>query len=84
MKKVNLGLAYYGYAYILEDKSCSKPGCPASAPVETGPCGKTECTLDVAEVQHIVANNTIDPTLSPEAAIMYFTWDENHWYVQLA
>ncbi|RMJ22361.1 chitinase [Aspergillus sp. HF37] len=79
MKKVNLGLAYYGYAYILEDKSCSKPGCPAFAPIGTGPCGKTAGTLEVAEVQHIIANNTIDPTLSPEAAIMHFTWDENNW-----
>ena len=34
MDKINLGLAYYGYAYVLEDDSCKKPGCPATSMVK--------------------------------------------------
>lgn len=82
MNKLNLGLAYYGYSYILENTSCKEPGCPATGAAKTtGPCGETTGSMDIGEIQQIVTNNSITPKMNKDAAVMYFSWDENHWYV---
>lgn len=81
MDKINLGLAYYGYAYILEDDSCTKPGCAAKSMVKQGPCGKTQQGLmDFAAIEQVIGNNSVDQTKDEDAAVMYFTWDKNNWY----
>lgn len=80
MDKVNLGLAYYGYGYVLESSSCTEPGCAASGAIKKGPCGKTDGTLKISEIQDIMDKNGAEPKVDNEAAFAYFSWDQKNWY----
>lgn len=80
-EKINLGLAYYGRSYTLKDHSCTKPGCPASGGGKPGKCSKSKGTLDLTEIQRVMDKEDIDPKLDKDAAVMYFSWDQDQWYV---
>lgn len=81
--KINLGLAYYGYSYILEDESCSKPGCPAKSVGKAGPCSKSKGTLYDSEIENIIDQKNPKQHVDKDAAIAYFTYDDKNWYVCL-
>ncbi|RJE25923.1 chitinase [Aspergillus sclerotialis] len=79
MDKVNLGLAYYGYGYELQSSSCAEPGCSASSAIKKGPCGKTDGTLKISEIQDIMDKSGAKPKVDNEAAVAYFSWDQKNW-----
>jgi chitinase len=79
--KVNLGLAFYGRSFTLQDTFCKIPGCPFSAGGNPGPCTQTSGILLNAEIQQIISTNKFTPTLDTIAGVKYMSWDSNQWYV---
>lgn len=77
--KVVLGLAYYGRTWTLKTDSCKTPGCPATGPGKAGPCSLEAGTLIDSEINGIIADYSIHPSIDEETAVKYFAWDENQW-----
>lgn len=82
--QVVLGIGFYGRAFTLQDKSCTKPGCAFSGASDAGPCSNTGGMLAYYEIMSILQGNStkraiISPTHDKEAAVNYFTFDDNQW-----
>ena len=82
--KLVLGFGFYGRAFTLQDKTCTKPGCPFSSASDPGPCSETSGILAYYEIMSILQDKslkqtTIEPTHDKEAAVNYFTFDNNQW-----
>ena len=78
-EQVVLGLAYYGHTFTLENDSCTRPGCPATGPGRAGACSLDAGSLIYAEIDSIIANYSIQPSIDRDAAVKYFSWDETQW-----
>ncbi|KAL2811726.1 hypothetical protein BDW59DRAFT_167964 [Aspergillus cavernicola] len=78
---VNLGLGWYGRLFTLKDPSCNKPDsdCIFSYGGKAGECTKSSGTLSNSEIQRIIANNNLTPTLDREAAVKWITWGTDQW-----
>ncbi|KAL2821415.1 glycosyl hydrolases family 18-domain-containing protein [Aspergillus cavernicola] len=78
---VNLGLGWYGRSFTLKDPSCNKPDsdCIFSYGGKAGECTKSSGTLSNSEIQRIIANNNLTPTLDREAAVKWITWGTDQW-----
>ncbi|KAJ5572619.1 hypothetical protein N7450_009603 [Penicillium hetheringtonii] len=82
--KLVLGFGFYGRAFTLQDKTCTKPGCPFSSASDPGPCSETSGILAYYEIMSILQDKslkqtTIEPTHDKGAAVNYFTFDNNQW-----
>ncbi|KAF2994459.1 hypothetical protein E8E14_002478 [Neopestalotiopsis sp. 37M] len=77
--KVVLGLAFYGRSFTLSDSSCNTPGCAFSGGGAAGPCTGTSGILSNAEIQDIISQYDLTPTLGKDAAVKYMTWDSDQW-----
>lgn len=82
--QVVLGIGFYGRAFTLQDNSCTKPGCAFSGASDAGPCSDTGGMLAYYEIMSILQGTstkraTISPTHDKEAAVNYFTFDDNQW-----
>ncbi|KAI2696119.1 CAZyme family GH18 [Penicillium roqueforti] len=82
--KVVLGLGFYGRAFTLQDKECSKPGCAFKGASGPGSCSDTAGMLAYYEIASILQGTskkraTISPVHDKEAAVNYFTFDDNQW-----
>jgi chitinase len=75
--KVVMGLGFYGRASILEDPSCKKPGCPFLGGAKKGRCTGESGILSNSEIQDIISENNLTPTLVKADAIKYMVWDSN-------
>jgi chitinase len=78
-KKVVLGLGFYGRAFTLQDPSCSDPGCPFSGGAKKGKCTGESGILSNSEIQDVIAEKGVKPTLVKKDAIKYLTWDSDQW-----
>jgi hypothetical protein len=78
-KKVVLGLGFYGRAFTLQDPNCSKPGCPFSGGAKKGRCTGESGILSNSEIQDVIAQKKVTPTLVEKDAIKYITWDSDQW-----
>jgi chitinase len=78
-KKVVLGLGFYGRAFTLQDPSCNKPGCPFTGGAKKGKCTGESGILSNSEIQDVVSEHKITPTLVKKDAIKYITWDSDQW-----
>lgn len=79
-----LGFGFYGRAFTLQDKGCAKPGCAFKGPSYAGPCSDTAGMLAYYEISSILQGTskkraTITPVHDKEAAVNYFTFDDNQW-----
>lgn len=77
--KVNLGLAFYGRSFTLQDTSCKTPGCPFAAGGHPGNCTKTSGILSNAEIQRIIVEKDVSPTLDEKAGVKWISWDTDQW-----
>ncbi|KAJ8611839.1 hypothetical protein MRB53_037752 [Persea americana] len=77
--KVVLGLAFCGRSFTLKDPSCDTPGCPFSGVGNPGPCTQTSGILSDAEIDQIITNHSLTPTLNAEAVVKCMSWDYNQW-----
>lgn len=82
--QVVLGFGFYGRAFTLQDKTCTKPGCAFKGASDAGPCSDTAGMLAYYEIVSILQGTskkraTIIPVHDKEAAVNYFTFDDNQW-----
>ncbi|KAL4879023.1 hypothetical protein BJY04DRAFT_229519 [Aspergillus karnatakaensis] len=77
--RVHFGLGWYGRSFTLADPSCSTPGCIFSHGGRPGPCTKSSGTLSNAEIQRVITENNLTPTMDTEAAVKWATWDSDQW-----
>lgn len=72
--KINFGLAYYGRGYTLADPSCNTLLCPFSGPSKPGPCTNFAGVLSLREIQQIIAEKNLRPTLLADTMMKQITW----------
>lgn len=77
--KVVLGIGFYGRSFTLSNPSCNKPGCPFSSGAKPGNCTKTSGVLSNAEIQRIIDDKNLKPTVDKNAGVKWITWDSDQW-----
>ncbi|CAJ2504362.1 Uu.00g117560.m01.CDS01 [Anthostomella pinea] len=65
--KVNMGLAYYGRGYTVEDINCVDVGCQWSGPGRPGPCTAFSGVMSLTEIEKLIPQLGVEPTLDSEA-----------------
>ncbi|KAI3272712.1 CAZyme family GH18 [Penicillium roqueforti] len=81
--KVNLGLAFYGRTFELEDPSCFQPGCRFSGAGAKGPKTDTAGILSFGEIQDLIASNkgSIFTTYDNVAGVNYMVYNEGKSWI---
>ncbi|OOQ88035.1 hypothetical protein PEBR_14680 [Penicillium brasilianum] len=74
--QVVLGLAFYGRSFTLDSESCTSPGCTYSSAGKAGPCSHNDGILMNKEIDDIVSQKDLKPTLDNTAAVQILTWDD--------
>ncbi|KAF2130126.1 glycoside hydrolase family 18 protein, partial [Dothidotthia symphoricarpi CBS 119687] len=80
--KIALGFGFYGRSFTLADPSCTEPGCLFSGGAKKGVCTGTSGYLAYYEIQDILNKNkkrALSVVHDKEAAVKYFSWDDNQW-----
>jgi hypothetical protein len=77
--QINLGIAFYGRGYTLQNTSCASPGCPFSGPSLPGPCTNTAGVLALREIELLIANEKLTPTFYPDLLVKSIAYDCNQW-----
>ncbi|KAI0112108.1 chitinase [Nemania sp. FL0031] len=75
-KKVVLGMAYYSRSFTLVDSGCSRPGCLVASGGNAGECSATTGVLLHPEIQDIIKEHNLTPTLDREAAVKMVNWGD--------
>jgi LysM repeat protein len=80
-EKVNMGLAWYGRTFTLEQNTCTAPNgvCQFSAAGLPGPCSDAGGTLNLQEIQDIIAQENLTPGFDETAAIKYVAYNKTQW-----
>jgi chitinase len=76
--KINFGLSYYGRGYTLEDSSCNRMDCLFSGPSKPSSCVNYEGVMSNREIQQLIVEKSLKPTLVAEAMVKQVTW-EDQW-----
>ncbi|KAE8345027.1 glycoside hydrolase superfamily [Aspergillus arachidicola] len=71
--KVNMGMAFYGRSVTLASPLCTEPDCLYLLAGDKRACSNTAGVLFNNEIQQIIRNNNIIPTLYKDAAVKTFT-----------
>ncbi|KAF2155198.1 glycoside hydrolase family 18 protein [Myriangium duriaei CBS 260.36] len=74
--KINFGLAYYGRGYKLANPSCNTLDCPFAGPSAPGRCTNSIGVLSLREIEQVIQEKGIKPTLLPQAMMKQITWDD--------
>lgn len=74
--QVVLGLAFYGRSFTLDSIACAAPGCTFASAEKAGPCSRTDGILMNKEIDDIVHDRDLKPTLDKDAAVQILTWDD--------
>ncbi|KAJ5426042.1 hypothetical protein N7465_001112 [Penicillium sp. CMV-2018d] len=80
-----LGFGFYGRSFTLSDSKCNKPGCTFKGASAPGPCSDTGGMLGYYEIMSVLDGTSnkkrakITPTHDKEAAVNYFTFDDDQW-----
>ncbi|KAH6652447.1 glycoside hydrolase superfamily, partial [Truncatella angustata] len=74
--KINFGLAYYGRGYTLSDPSCNTLNCAFSGPSKPGTCTNFAGVMSLLEIENIIKEKKLQPTLLSEAMMKQITWDD--------
>ncbi|KXH60486.1 glycosyl hydrolase family 18 [Colletotrichum salicis] len=88
--KVNLGLAFYGRTYKLEDPDCDTPGCPFADPGTAGQCSVgaafafleahgTGGYMSYQDIEYTIDSNSPTPIYDEKEKIMYFKYRGDQW-----
>jgi chitinase len=73
--KVTLGLGWYGRSFTLKDPSCNTPGCVFTEGGNPGECTNSAGTLSNAEINRVIAANSLTPTFDKQAMVKWITWN---------
>ncbi|GJC89959.1 killer toxin subunits alpha/beta [Colletotrichum liriopes] len=76
--KVTMGMSFYSRSFTLTDPGCSKLGCRVSSGGNAGKCSDTVGVLLHPEIQDIIAEKKLTPTLDRDGAVKMVSWD-NQW-----
>ncbi|KAJ5720929.1 glycoside hydrolase family 18 protein [Penicillium malachiteum] len=77
--KVTLGMAFYGRSYTLQSSSCSEPGCQYLSAGTMGNCSQSAGILFNSEIEALISDQNLTPTLYKDAAVKTITWDGDQW-----
>ncbi|CAK5268570.1 unnamed protein product [Mycena citricolor] len=77
--QIVLGIGFYGRSFQLASASCSSPGCAFVGGANPGPCSANSGTLMFSEIEQIIAQNSLQPILDPDAAVKYIVWNNDQW-----
>jgi chitinase len=77
--KVNMGLAFYGRSYKLENPACGSIGCKFRGNGTAGECTNTEGVLSNREIQRMIKEKGYKPYFNKTAMVKYFTYDRDSW-----
>ncbi|KAF2280023.1 glycoside hydrolase [Westerdykella ornata] len=77
--KVNLGLAYYGRTFTLADSGCSGVGCGFRSAGKAGKCTNFRGVLSNLEIQDLIREEGLTPTLLSDAAVKQIVYHGNQW-----
>jgi GH18 family chitinase len=77
--KVVMGLGFYGRSFTLSNPSCNTTGCPFKSGGKPGECTNTAGILSNAEIQAIIRQNNLQPTLDAAAGVKYMSWGGDQW-----
>lgn len=69
-------MSYYSRSFTLVDSSCSSPGCLVSSGGNAGECSGTTGVLLHPEIQDIINEHSLTPTLEREAAVKTVSWGD--------
>lgn len=53
--------------------------CQFTGGAKAGPCSDASGILDMQEINDIIAQNHLNPTLNKEAAVKWINWDSDQW-----
>lgn len=77
--KVVLGMAFYGRAFTLADRSCNKPGCTYASGASKLACsGEISVALN-SEIEEIIEKTGSKPVLYKDAAVKVLQYNDNQW-----
>lgn len=79
--KVNMGMAWYGRSFTLEDSKCAVPNgvCQFKEAALPGPCSDSAGILNLYEIQDILSSGSLTPKLDKTAAIKYTAYNQTQW-----
>lgn len=80
-EKINLGLAWYGRSFTLSEPNCTTPNgvCEFSGAGDKGLCSDSAGTLNLREIQDIVFEGKLSPTLDEKAGVKYVAYNDTQW-----
>ncbi|OAQ59091.1 chitinase [Purpureocillium lilacinum] len=76
---VTLGLAFYGRTATLASSRCTTPGCQFLSPGLSGKCSGEAGVLLKTEIDDIIDEYGLTPTLDTAAAVKMISWSGNQW-----
>lgn len=74
-----IGLGFYGRAFTLQNASRTEPNCPVTGDAKKGRCTGEPGILSNSEIQDIIQENDLTPSLIRKDAVKYISWDSNQW-----
>lgn len=76
--KLNLGVAYYGRGYTLQNPGCTDIGCQYTGASNAGPCTESAGTLSLREIQVLIQQQRLVPEMLGDQMIKQISWG-NQW-----
>jgi GH18 family chitinase len=76
--KVVMGLAFYGRTFSVTSESCKTPGCTYQSGGQRGKCSKEVGILLNSEIDDLVKEHSVTPTLYKKETAKVATWG-NQW-----
>ncbi|KAK6193541.1 hypothetical protein LQW54_012346 [Pestalotiopsis sp. IQ-011] len=75
-QKITLGMSYYSRSFTLVDSACNVPGCLVTSGGNAGECSETTGVLLHPEIQDIIKEHNLSPTLYRDAAVKTVSWGD--------
>ncbi|EEU35524.1 uncharacterized protein NECHADRAFT_106591 [Fusarium vanettenii 77-13-4] len=75
-EKVVMGMSFYSRSFTLSDPKCTKPGCRVASGGNPGKCSGTTGVLLHPEIQDIIKENKLSPTLHRDASYKAVSWGD--------
>ncbi|PWY74466.1 glycoside hydrolase [Aspergillus sclerotioniger CBS 115572] len=77
--KVNMGMAFHGRTFTLADPSCTEPGCTFLSGGDEGDCSLSAGTLFNSEINRMIHQDNLNPTLNSDVAVKTIVWNTDQW-----
>ncbi|PYI05155.1 glycoside hydrolase [Aspergillus sclerotiicarbonarius CBS 121057] len=77
--KVNMDMSFHGRSFTLADPSCTEPGCAFLSGGDAGECSMSAGTLFNSEINRMIHQDNLTPTLDSDAVVKTLTWNTDQW-----